>query len=120
MMPARIKLAPRVLLNGLLVAFFLVGGFGNVFASDRILADYAQWGYPAWFHYLTGAMEVSTAALLIIERTRIAGVFLGSAVMIAAAGTVVLHGEYLHAIAPMVVLTLVLVNGRQTMRVKGH
>lgn len=97
---------PR-LLNGLLVAFFLFGGFGNVFASEGILADYAQWGYPAWFHYLTGALELSTAALLLFARTRLAGAMLGGAVMIAAAGTVVVHADYLHAIPPVLVLALV-------------
>lgn len=100
------KNLPR-LLNGLLVAFFLFGGFGNVFASDRILADYAQWGYPAWFHYLTGALELSAAGLLIFARTRTAGALLGSAVMVAAAGTVVVHADYLHALPPVLVLALV-------------
>lgn len=99
-------LSPRVLLNGLLVAFFLVGGLGNVFATDQILADYLRWGYPAWFHYLTGALELFTAALLIAARTRTAGVLLGSAVLIASAGTLVIHGEYLHAIPSMVLLTI--------------
>ena len=113
MMARRIKLAPRLLLKGLVVAFYFVGGFGNVFASERIIADYAQWGYPAWFHYLTGALELSTAVLLLFARTRFAGALLGSALMIGAACTVVVHGDYLHAIAPVLVLALVYLVIRQ-------
>ncbi|WP_219910122.1 DoxX family protein [Variovorax sp. WS11] len=111
-----IRLSPRVLFNGLLFAFFLLGGFGNVFAADQILEDYVRWGYPGWFHYVSGVLEMSTAALLLFVRTRIAGVLVGTAMMVAAAGTVLLHGEFLHAIAPVAVLILLLVNGWLAMR----
>lgn len=92
-------------LRWILAAFFAFGAVGNVFASETILADYQRWGYPWGFNYVTGLVELASSALL-ITRFRLQGALLGSAVMAAAAGTVVLHGELLHSIAPLVVLSL--------------
>ncbi|WP_456821924.1 DoxX family protein [Bradyrhizobium sp. USDA 4502] len=95
----------------LLAAFFVVGGFGNIFASADIKADYRSWGYPDWFHYLTGLLELTTASLLSVRRTRLWGAALGSAVMTAAGATVLFHGEYAHAIAPLAVLCALVLAG---------
>lgn len=94
-----------------LVAFFIAGGIGNIFVSAENAANYARWGYPDWFHYVTGMLELSTAALLAPRRTRLFGAGLGSLVMLAAAGTVLLHGEYTHAIAPFTVLAVLALAG---------
>ncbi|MBR1235150.1 DoxX family protein [Bradyrhizobium sp. AUGA SZCCT0177] len=88
----------------LLAAFFLVGAFGNTFVSTEIAADYARWGYPENFHYLTAFLECTTTVMLILKPLRLYGSLLGGAVMLAAAGTVVSHGEYAHAVPPLVVL----------------
>jgi len=88
----------------LLAAFFLVGAYGNTFVTAEIAADYARWGYPQGFHYLTAICECATAVMLIPRPLRLYGSLLGSAVMLAATGTVVLYGEYPHAVPPLVVL----------------
>jgi hypothetical protein len=100
----------------MLVAFFVFGGAGNIFASASILDDYQHWGYPSWFHYLTGMLELTTALLLLLSSTRQLGVGLGCALMVAAAGTVLLHGEYSHAVAPSMVFLFVAFNGWWTLR----
>ena len=92
----------------LLAAFFVVGGLGNIFASEAIRADYLRWGYPDWFHYVTGAVELSAAALIARRPTRPWGAALASLVMASAAGTVLLHGELTHAIVPLVTLAVAL------------
>lgn len=94
------------ILAWLVAAFFLVGAIGNAFPSEQIAADYARWGYPDRFHYLTALLELATAALIVYRPTRLYGVRLGSLVMLAALGTLVWYGEYSHAIAPLVVLAL--------------
>lgn len=99
------------LLAGLLCAFFLLGGYMNIFASPEISADYSRWGYPSWFHYLTGALEWVTAVLIVSPRFRLAASVIGGGVMIAAAATVAFHGEFSHAIAPLVVLAFLSLNG---------
>ena len=93
------------ILRWLLAAFFAFGGIGNIYASEGILADYQRWGYPAWFPYVTGALELATSILL-MTRHPLWGAGVGSAVMAAAAATVLFHGEILHAIPPSVTLAL--------------
>lgn len=94
----------KTLLAWLLAAFFLIGAIGNIFATEQIAADYARWGYPGWFHYLTGSLELITAMLLALISLRFWGAVLGAVLMVAASSTVLLHREYGHAIAPLVVL----------------
>lgn len=100
-----LNLTWKSVLAWLLAAFFIVGGLGNIFATEAIQADYARWGYPAWFHYVTGLLELVAAGLLVTSTRRL-GASLAAAVMIGAAGTVLLHGEWAHAIAPVVVLAV--------------
>lgn len=90
----------------LVAAFFVVGGIGNIFISAENAANYMRWGYPDWFHYVTGILELATAGLLAWHPTRLWGAALGGAIMIAAAVTTLVHGEYAHATAPLVVLLL--------------
>lgn len=94
------------LLAWVLAAFFFVGGLGNIFASEAILADYARWSYPDWFHYVTGALEIFTAALILLARR--AGLALAAMIMASAVATVLWHGEFIHAVPGAVVLALIL------------
>ena len=97
----------EIVLAYLLAAFFLFGAVGNILAFGQIAADYSRWGYPAHFHYLTGALELVTAALLFRGATRRWGMVLGAVVMIAATATVLLNGEYSHSVPPLVVLVVI-------------
>lgn len=90
----------------LLVAFFVFGGVVNLVGPEQVVTDFAGWGYPRWFHLPTGLMELAAATLLAFKRTRIAGAVTGAAVMTGAALTVLMHGEWLHAIAPVAVLAI--------------
>lgn len=106
----------RTLLAYLLATFFLVGSMGNIFVSEGIAADYTRWGYPTWFHYVTGFLELAAAVLLWVAAWRFWGALLGAAVMLAAAATVMLHGEYVHAIAPLVVVAILTILMKGTER----
>jgi DoxX-like family len=92
-------------------AFFFVGSLTNILAPGSIYQEYLRWGYPSWFHFVTGSLELTTAVLLARERTRLLGSALGCAVMLAALATVTLHGEYGRAAAPIVAATLTFVVG---------
>jgi DoxX-like family len=94
-----------------LAAFFVVGSLSNIFAPGSIYEEYLRWGYPHWFHFVTGSLELTTAVLLARARTRLWGSALGCTVMLAALATVTLHGEYGHGVAPLVVATLSIVVG---------
>ena len=94
-----------------LAAFFVVGSLSNIFAFGSIYEEYLRWGYPHWFHFVTGSLELTTAVLLVRARTRLWGSALGCTVMLAALATVTLHGEYGHGAAPLVVVILSIVVG---------
>ena len=103
-------------------AFFLLGGTLNMFASPEILADYDRWGYPSGFNRLTGLLEWLAALLILLPRTRFVGSLLGASVMAAAALTVLLHGEYGHAVPPLIVMSVALLTAalwRPVRRPKG-
>jgi hypothetical protein len=94
-----------------LAAFFVVGSLSNIFAPGSIYEEYLRWGYPRWFHFVTGSLELTTAVLLAQARTRLWGAALGCTVMLAALATVTLHGEYGHGVPPLIVATLSIVVG---------
>jgi DoxX-like family len=89
-----------------LAAFFILGAAINVLAPGSTAAEYQRWGYPDWFHFVTGALEFATAVLLVVTATRLLGAGLGGAVMLAAVATVIVHGEYVRAAPPVAVLSL--------------
>jgi DoxX-like family len=99
-------------LSGALSAFFALGFVINTFAVKMVGPEFQRWGYPDWFHFVTGGLELAVALLLPMAVTRLFGAALGSAVMIAAVATVVYHGEFHRAVAPFVVLVLLAIVGR--------
>ena len=94
-----------------LAAFFVVGSLSNIFAPPSIYEEYLRWGYPRWFHFVTGSLELTTAVLLVRAQTRLRGSALGCTVMLAALATQTLHGEYEHGVAPLVVAALSILVG---------
>ena len=55
---------------------------------------FQEWGYPTWFMFLIGFMEVAAAALLVFLPSRLLGAALGLIVLIGAACTHVLHSQW--------------------------
>jgi hypothetical protein len=99
-------LAWNPLLAWALAAFFTVGAVINILAPGSTAAEYRRWGYPDWFHFVTGALEFATAILLAVAATRLLGAGLGGAVMLAAAATVFVNGEYARAAPPVAILVM--------------
>lgn len=105
------KISWRQALPFVLAAFFVVGSLSNIFAPGSIYQEYLKWGYPRWFHFVTGSLELTAAFLLLRARSRLFGSTLGCGVMLAALATVIIHGEYAHAVPPLIVATWSLVVG---------
>lgn len=99
------------ILTWVLVAFFIIGGVVNGIAPKKVQDEYARWGYPGWFNYVTAASELLTAVLLFFPTTRVLGAVLGVAVMAGAVATVLRHREYAHAVPPTIVLILTVACG---------
>ena len=113
------KISWRQVLPLVLAGFFVVGSLTNIVAPRSIYEEYMKWGYPHWFHFVTGSLELMTAVLLARARTRLWGSALGCTVMLAALATVTLHGEYGHGVAPLVAATLSIFVGWITWRTRG-
>lgn len=99
------KISWRQVLPFALAAFFVVGSLSNIVAPGSIYEEYLKWGYPHWFHFVTGSLELTAAILLFRATTRVSGAALGCTVMFAALATVIIHGEYAHAVPPLIAAT---------------
>ena len=80
----------------LVVAAFFGAGVFNAIGTSATRADYVRWGYPAWWCYVTGALEIVTAALVAWPGTRGLGLILGAAIIAAAIVTILRRREYSH------------------------
>lgn len=94
------------LVSYLLAAFFAFGGILNIRPPEQMRRDYARWGYPTWFHYVTAILELTTAVLIVLIETRLIGALLGATIMFAAAATTLWYREYKHSFAPLIGLLL--------------
>jgi DoxX-like family len=94
-----------------LAAFFVLAFFINTFAVKLVGPEYRRRGYPDWFHFVSGGMDLAVALLLPIAVTRLFGVALGCSIMLVAMATVIYHREYHRAAPPLVVFVLLSVVG---------
>ncbi|WP_157968871.1 DoxX family protein [Tropicimonas sp. IMCC34011] len=93
-----------------LAAFFVVIAVMNFASSASFRGRYALVGLPIWMHWITGALELVTAALLVFPPTRFAGAALGFGVMMSATFTLIQHRMPLNAAFPAFIsIALVLV-----------
>ena len=69
-------------------AMFLMAGFSKLSGNEQMVGVFETIGFGQWFRYLTGALEVTGAALLLIPRTSGVGALLLVGVM---AGAVLTH-----------------------------
>ena len=91
----------------LLALAFTGAGIGNAAGGAAIQAQFQRWGYPAWWNFMTAALELLDAVLIVFPATRIFGLALGAMVMIAATATVIGRREYKHL--PLCVVFVVLI-----------
>lgn len=83
----------------LLAAIFLASGTAKLLALPFEVDAFTRWGYPSWFMYLTGILEVAGAIGLLVPRVSALAAFCLAGLMVGAVGTHVMHAEW-----PMLVL----------------
>ena len=91
----------------LLALAFIGAGIGNAAGGAAIQAQFQRWGYPAWWNFVTAALEIFDAVLIVLPETRIFGLALGAALVIAATGTVLWRREYKHVLPCVAFIALV-------------
>ena len=90
---------------------FLGSGITKLTSQPMMVANFAAWGFPSWFLYVTGAIEVVSAILLLIPRAALIGTGLLICTMIGALLTHLTHGQAAMIGAPLVLLLLLLLFG---------
>ena len=106
-----IKIALWIVLG---VMFIMAGG-AKLMGQHSQVEHFAQWGYPLWFLYLTGIIEVGGGICLFIPKVQFYGIVVLSTTMVGAALTHLRAGE-LSAFPVPVVLLCLLVMLAWTMR----
>lgn len=92
-------------LTVVVAVLFTVAGMVNLAGPGALKRDFARWGYPAWFRLLCGALELSSAALLVGPQTRGIGLMLAGAVMIGALFTLLRNREPFGHLAPALIFS---------------
>lgn len=108
----------RVIKIGLWIVLgvmFIMAGGAKLMGQHSQVEHFAQWGYPLWFVYLTGLIEVSGGICLLIPKAQFYGVVVLSVTMVGAALTHLRAGE-MDAVPVPVVLLCLLVSLAWTMR----
>lgn len=78
----------------LLTLVFMYSAFSKLTASETEVDSFTRWGYPLWFMYLTGVIELGSVALMWWNRTRLYGALGLVGVMLGAFLTHVLNAEF--------------------------
>lgn len=78
----------------LLALIFLTSGLAKLASLEFELVAFERWGYPLWFMYLIGAVEVVGGIGLIIQRFSAAAGTALAIMMIGALATHVIHSEW--------------------------
>lgn len=87
-----------------LALIFLLSGGAKLAGLEFELRAFERWGYPLWFMYMTGVLEVAGGIAILIPRISALASACLAALMIGAVGTHILNAEW-----PMMVLaTLIL------------
>lgn len=90
----------------LLVLIFTPQGWAKFDDTSGWASAFRHWGYPDWFRVLTGVIELSAVALLLMGRTAALGALLLICVMLGAMGTHVAFDGGRHMTSEVVPLTL--------------
>lgn len=92
----------------ILALAFAGAGIANLVGIGSVRDDFRRWGYPSWFHHLTGGLELLGALMLLLPDLRTYALVLLSTVMVGAMITLVRHREGVAHIAPALALTLLI------------
>ena len=95
-----------LILNLVIAAIFLLSGGAKLAGLEFEIAAFERWGYPLWFMYLTGALEVLGGVGLWVKRVSALAAACLAALMIGAVATHVLHSEWGMLVAATVIMGL--------------
>jgi putative oxidoreductase len=99
------KTVPSLLLG----IFFIMAGGKKLLGQEAQIDSFFRWGYPLWFLYLIGAIELVGGICLLIPQVRFFAVLVLSVTMVGAFLTHLRAGEMAAVPVPLVLLVLLLI-----------
>jgi uncharacterized membrane protein YphA (DoxX/SURF4 family) len=81
----------------------------NIVAPPSIRDGFFRWGFPPWFHFVVGGMEISAAAMLAVPALRTFGLLLSATTMASAVIVVIYQREYTQAFFPSAILLVIVI-----------
>jgi len=98
-------------LSVLLAVAFLGAGAAKLTGQPMMVAEFTTFGFPIWFMYVTGILEIIGAVLVLIPRLAFAGAALLVCVMVGALASHLTHGQAGMIAAPLVLLIIAIAVG---------
>jgi uncharacterized membrane protein YphA (DoxX/SURF4 family) len=98
-----------LVLSNVLGLLFLLAGGSKLVAPEMHFKDFQDWGYPIWFVFVVGVIEVVGALLLLIPLVRFYGALLLAANMLGATATHLKAGQLSRFPIPLVLCVSCLV-----------
>ncbi|GAA4360959.1 DoxX family protein [Kangiella marina] len=95
-------------LTVVLAIIFLVSGGAKLLGLEFELEAFSRWGYPLWFMYLTGVIEVVGGVALLVPRLASYAAVGLSVVMVGAVATHLINSEWVMLVIASVILALLL------------
>ncbi len=98
-------------LSGLLAVAFFAAGLSKLTGQAMMLREFSLFGFPLWFMYFTGVIEIAGAVLVLVPRFAYIGAAALVCVMVGALLSHLTHGQAGMIGAPLVLLILAAVVG---------
>jgi putative oxidoreductase len=90
----------------LLAVIFLASGGAKLAGLSFEVEAFQRWGYPPWFMYLIGMVEVAGGIGLMVRQLSAAAAAGLSAMMIGAVGTHIVHNEWGMLVLALAIMAL--------------
>jgi putative oxidoreductase len=104
--PSRVKTIAAWVLSVVLAVGFLAAGGSKLAAVPYQVQLFGLLGFPVWFMYVTGVLEIAGAVALLIPRYAVVGAVLIICVMLGALASLLMHAQMSLLPATLVLLVL--------------
>ena len=98
----------KIVLWVVLGVMFIIAGGAKLMGEHSQVEHFEQWGYPIWFLYVTGIIEVAGGLCLFIPKAQFYGIVVLSITMVGAALTHLRAHEMSAFPVPLVLLGLLM------------
>ena len=92
------------IVSWILALIFLLSGGAKLAGLEFEIEAFTRWGYPLWFMYLVGTLEVAGGIALLVPRVSALGSAGLAAFMTGAVATHVVHAEWAMLVVALAIM----------------